>query len=103
MIDQLSITNIGVIERADLSFNEGLTVITGETGAGKTMLLTAIGLIAGDRADASRVRQGATKATVDAALTDQHHTADLAAFAADADAELDDDTARDFVEVGGYV
>lgn len=90
MIDQLACTNIGVIERAELSFGPGLSVITGETGAGKTMLLTAIGLIAGDRADASRVRAGAERATVDATICDPDDPAALAALAERVDGELDD-------------
>ncbi|MDO4607112.1 MAG: DNA repair protein RecN [Bowdeniella nasicola] len=90
MIDQLTIRSIGVIDYADLSFGSGLTVITGETGAGKTMLLTAIGLIAGQRADTSRVRAGAVCATVDAAVIDPDGNLQLADFATRHDCELDD-------------
>ncbi|MDO5701605.1 MAG: DNA repair protein RecN [Bowdeniella nasicola] len=90
MIDTLALRDVGVIESAELDFPAGLTVITGETGAGKTMLLTAIALIAGERADASRVRKGAARATVDAVLTDTHHPERLATIAEQVDAELDD-------------
>lgn len=91
MIEKLTCTNIGVIARADLSLAEGLTVITGETGAGKTMLLTAIGLIAGERAESSRVRAGAERATVDAVLTDPADAAALQTIADGVDGELDDE------------
>lgn len=87
MIEQLAIRNIGVIEEATLDFVPGLNVISGETGAGKTMLLTAIGLIAGDRADTSKVRAGAKKASVDAIITGKL----ASAFAARYDGECDDD------------
>jgi DNA replication and repair protein RecN len=47
MIEELTLRNIGVIERAELAFSPGLTAITGETGAGKTMILTGLGLLTG--------------------------------------------------------
>ena len=58
MISSLTIRNIGVISSAELELAPGLTALTGETGAGKTMVLTALGLLMGDRADATRVRTG---------------------------------------------
>ena len=58
MISSLTIRNIGVISSAELELSSGLTALTGETGAGKTMVLTALGLLMGDRADATRVRTG---------------------------------------------
>lgn len=58
MISSLTIRNIGVISSAELELLPGFTVLTGETGAGKTMVLTALGLLMGERADASRVRTG---------------------------------------------
>lgn len=86
MIEQLAISNIGVIEAATLDFAPGLNVITGETGAGKTMLLTAIGLIAGERADTSKVRSGAKQSSVDAIITGRVATE----FAERCDAQTDD-------------
>ncbi|MDD2858469.1 MAG: DNA repair protein RecN [Candidatus Nanopelagicales bacterium] len=65
MITGLSIHGMGVIDDAHMSFSPGLTVITGETGAGKTMVLTGLGLLAGDRADASLVRRGELEASVE--------------------------------------
>lgn len=65
MIDELIITNLGVIERATLPLGPGFTAITGETGAGKTMVVTALGLLLGARADSAVVRQGASGADVE--------------------------------------
>ena len=58
MIRSLGIRNIGVIANAELELGPGLIALTGETGAGKTMVLTALGLLMGERADSSRVRSG---------------------------------------------
>ena len=52
-LSELTIRSLGVIESAEVEFGEGFTVITGETGAGKTMVLTALNLILGERADFS--------------------------------------------------
>ncbi len=68
MLNELHIENLGVIERADLHLGAGLTALTGETGAGKTMLIEAIDLLVGGRADASVVRTGAAEARVDARI-----------------------------------
>ena len=65
MLVELHIENLGVIERASLRFGPGLTALTGETGAGKTMLVEAIELLVGGRADPTIVRQGAGEARVD--------------------------------------
>ncbi len=65
MLTELHIEHLGVIERLDLRFGPGLTAVTGETGAGKTMLVEALELLVGGRADASVVRSGATEARVD--------------------------------------
>ena len=64
MIEEIQINDLGVIKSAELTFSNGFTVLTGETGAGKTMVLTALGLLLGDRADASAIRSGASQATV---------------------------------------
>ncbi|GAA1819412.1 DNA repair protein RecN [Nesterenkonia flava] len=66
MIEHVTISDLGVIERADLELASGFNVVTGETGAGKTMVVTAFGLLLGARAEASAIRAGASKATVDA-------------------------------------
>ncbi|AWB82984.1 DNA repair protein RecN [Corynebacterium yudongzhengii] len=65
MLADISIDNLGVISQASAELSDGLTVLTGETGAGKTMVVTGLRLLTGGRADASRVRAGADKAGVD--------------------------------------
>lgn len=70
MLIELHIEDLGVIERLDLVFGPGLTVFTGETGAGKTMLVEAISLLVGGRADGSVVRSGAAEARVEGRFTD---------------------------------
>ena len=58
LLQELSIKNLGVIDSAEVSFSNGLTVITGETGAGKTMVLTALNLILGAKSDSDLIRHG---------------------------------------------
>ena len=65
MIEEISIRDLGVIAEAKLPFGPGLTVLTGETGAGKTMVLTALGLLLGERSDSSAIRQGQEQAFVE--------------------------------------
>ena len=68
MLTRLSIRNIVLIEALDLDFGRGLGVLTGETGAGKSILLDALGLVLGDRADSGLVRAGADKASATASF-----------------------------------
>ena len=58
MIEELRIADLGVISEATIELHPGLTVVTGETGAGKTMIVTGMGLLLGGRADPSAVRRG---------------------------------------------
>ena len=64
MIVELTVENIAIIEKAQLALGPGYTVLTGETGAGKSLLIDAIELVLGERADAELVRAGAPKASV---------------------------------------
>lgn len=64
MLAELAVCDLSVIEGVTLVLDSGMTALTGETGAGKTMLVGAIGLLAGDRADPSMVRPGSAEATV---------------------------------------
>jgi len=66
MLVELSIENLGIIESSRLTFHDGFTALTGETGAGKTMLVEAINLVCGRRAEASVIRDGADEAHVEA-------------------------------------
>ncbi|MEK6650724.1 MAG: AAA family ATPase, partial [Bacteroidota bacterium] len=65
MLRSLSIRNYALIEAVDVEFQNGLNIITGETGAGKSILIDAFSLILGGRASADEVRKGADKAVVD--------------------------------------
>lgn len=65
MIDEISIRDLGVIKSAVLRLTPGFTAVTGETGAGKTMVVSALGLLLGDRADSGVVRHNAERAQVD--------------------------------------
>lgn len=65
MIEEIRISSLGVIDSSTLELGPGLTVITGETGAGKTMVVTALGLLLGGRADSGAVRAGAKQARVE--------------------------------------
>jgi DNA repair protein RecN (Recombination protein N) len=65
VLEELRIASLGVIESSTLELGPGLTVITGETGAGKTMIVTALGLLLGGRADSGAVRTGAKAARVE--------------------------------------
>ena len=66
MLFNLTITNFAIIDRLEVQFDEGFNVLTGETGAGKSIVLDAFGLLLGDRARPDLVRAGATEATVEA-------------------------------------
>jgi len=65
MLAEISIENLGVISASSAELSSGLTVLTGETGAGKTMVVSGLRLLCGGRADASRVRTGAQHAVVE--------------------------------------
>src|SRR6201996_3190460 len=66
MLTHLSIRHILLLKSCDISFTPGLNVLTGETGAGKSILLDALGLVLGERSDAGLVRRGAANASVSA-------------------------------------
>ena len=70
MLSLLHIENIAVIERSDISFDGGFNVLTGETGAGKSIVIDAISAILGERAYRDMIRTGANKASVRAVFTD---------------------------------
>lgn len=69
MIDHISINNFAIIENTEIDFEKGLNVITGETGAGKSIVIEAVSLALGSRADSSFVRTGAGKAVIQLAAT----------------------------------
>lgn len=69
MIEEIRIRDLGVISESTLPLGPGLSVVSGETGAGKTMVVTAVGLLLGNRADAGAVRNGAKTASAEATVT----------------------------------
>ncbi|NPD05971.1 DNA repair protein RecN [Nocardioides sp. zg-1308] len=90
MLEELRISQLGVIDSSTLELGPGLTVITGETGAGKTMVVTALGLLLGGRADSGAVRTGARQARVEGLVA----TGSLAGFrqaVEDSGGEVEDD------------
>ncbi|WP_310532376.1 DNA repair protein RecN [Novosphingobium sp.] len=89
MLTRLSIRNIVLIEALDLDFSRGLGVLTGETGAGKSILLDALGLVLGDRADSGLVRAGEDKASVAASFEFSALPPAVAAVLGDADIEIE--------------
>lgn len=86
----MRIQGLGVIADATLELHPGLTVVTGETGAGKTMVVTGLHLLGGGRAESSRVRSGTGKAVVEGRF-EPGVTSLAARLAAEAGAELDED------------
>ena len=88
MLVDISIADLGVIESSSAELSHGLTVLTGETGAGKTMVVTGLRLLAGGRADASRVRSGAAKAAVEGHFSS--HSEAVAQLVEDAGGEADE-------------
>lgn len=70
MLERLSVSNLAVVEKAEAKFVSTLNVITGETGAGKSVLMGALDLVLGARADSSIVREGAKEAEVEAVFSD---------------------------------
>src|SRR5688572_4337094 len=69
MLTHLSIRNILLLKTCEIDFTDGLNVLTGETGAGKSILLDALGLVLGERSDTGLVRSGETSASVSAEFT----------------------------------
>ena len=94
MLTEISISNLGIIPHATAELSPGLTVLTGETGAGKTMVVTGLRLLTGGRADASRVRTGADQAFVEGSFSitglPEEVREDVAALAGGAGAEADE-------------
>ena len=87
MLEEVRITGLGVIDDAVLELSAGFTALTGETGAGKTMVVTALGLLFGGRADPARVRPGAARAAVEGRLL---VSAEVAREVEEAGGDLDD-------------
>lgn len=70
MLASLTVQNFAIIDNINIDFHKGLTVLTGETGAGKSLIIDAIGLLFGNRASSSMIRSGMSKAIVEGVFTD---------------------------------
>lgn len=90
MIVDITISDLGVISQARLPLGPGLTVVTGETGAGKTMVVTALGLLLGARADSARVRSGSVATWVEGRFS-LSHSPGVRERASELGAAIDDD------------
>lgn len=73
MLQELTIKDFAIISQLDLSFSEGMTVLTGETGAGKSIIIDAVGLLVGGRGSTDFIREGAKKLSCKGSLK-CHHT-----------------------------
>jgi DNA repair protein RecN (Recombination protein N) len=95
VLSEIRIESLGAISTATAEFDRGLTVLTGETGTGKTMVVTGLHLLGGARADATRVRSGAARAVVEGRFTTselgEDVTAQIDAILDSSGAERDDD------------
>ena len=70
MLVNLNVKNFAIIDNINVTFKDGMTVLTGETGAGKSLIIDAIGLLFGKRASADMIRSGEDKATIEGAFSD---------------------------------
>ena len=91
MLTELRIRNFAIIEQVTLPLAEGFNVLSGETGAGKSIIVGALGLLLGERASADLIRTGADKATVEGVF-DVAKLKGIAALADDHGIEVEDDT-----------
>ena len=66
MLQTLTLRDFVIVDQLELDFSGGFTVLTGETGAGKSILLDALGLVLGERADSSQIREGSNRAEISA-------------------------------------
>lgn len=90
-LEEISIRNLGIIEESHLELGKGLNVLTGETGAGKTMILTALNLVLGGKSDSSLVRHGSDRLTAAATFVVNDSLPDVLTSAlAESDLEVED-------------
>ncbi|BBZ28958.1 DNA repair protein RecN [Mycolicibacterium madagascariense] len=99
MLAEIRIQELGAIRAATAEFDRGLTVLTGETGAGKTMVVTGLHLLGGARADASRVRSGSERAVVEGRFT----TTELGGVVAERIDEILDSSGADRDDDGSVI
>lgn len=90
MLESLSVRNFVLIEKLDVDFTSGFTILSGETGAGKSILLGALGLVMGNRADVDLIRSGTDKLSVIATFSAPRAESRLSTIAKENDIEIDD-------------
>jgi len=91
-LEEISIRNLGIIDQSTLELGSGLNVLTGETGAGKTMILTALALVLGGKSDSSLVRTGTERLVASAQFSLPAVTADLKEIAESSGSDISDGT-----------
>lgn len=91
MLASLHISNYALIDSLDVEFTSGLNIITGETGAGKSIMLGALGVLLGGRAELRMVRHADRKSVIEATFTGIAHNADLKEIIADIEVDWDDE------------
>ncbi len=94
MLTHLSVENFAIIEKCELEFHAGMTIITGETGAGKSIILDAIELILGARAESHLIRAGSKKCEI-TAIFDMSHYYDIQAWLKEKNLHIDTDTEKE--------
>jgi DNA repair protein RecN (Recombination protein N) len=90
MLTQIQVRNYAVVDEVELDLDAGLTVLTGETGAGKSILVDALGLVLGDRADSTVIRHGADRAEI-TAVFETRHNPEVVAWLSDQDLDAGDE------------
>ena len=90
MLLSLHIENYALIKQLDLNFDSGFSVITGETGAGKSIMLGAMGLLLGQRADLKTIKEGENKCIIEASFDIQHYN--LKSFFLENDVDYEETT-----------
>jgi DNA repair protein RecN (Recombination protein N) len=110
MLLRLKIQNFALVEDLEITLDRGMSVLTGETGAGKSVIVTALGLVLGDRADREHIRHGATRATVEATFSTERMSrqfkSDFGDYLDDGNFTVTRDIARDGsskVRINGFV
>ena len=110
MLRRLKIRNFALVDDLELKFDRGLSALTGETGAGKSVIVTALGLVLGDRADREHIRHGCTRAFVEAEFTiegmTQRYRTDFAEYIEDQRLTISREVSRDGnskVRINGHV
>jgi DNA repair protein RecN (Recombination protein N) len=93
MLERLTLSNLALVERAEIGFGPGLNVVTGETGAGKSLLVQSLGLLLGERGDPGLVREGASSAVVEGEFRlEREHARRVAERCAEWGVEFDGET-----------